>query len=198
MSYLFCYEKSNIRQWDMVEESEWKSFAVNLLLDPTVKNGTIFQVPVSAIIGGIWLDRNSHKSNSVDFYHFTDDYGTTYEKPDITETAKKVADEQDREQEAKYGKYGWISPEGRYFNCNYQGHTNLADRICFGITETNNAELYLEEHGWCKIYKSLFENNYHVYVGPDYVITDAQMKKLIELGLDNAEDISKMLIKRDR
>ena len=63
------------------------------------------------------------------------------------------------------------------------------------MVDTDNAERYLEEHGWCKIYKSLFEENYHVYVGNNYVITNAQMKTLIKLGLDDAEDLSKMLCK---
>lgn len=63
------------------------------------------------------------------------------------------------------------------------------------MIETDNAERYLEEHGWCKIYKALFEDKYRVYVGGKYVITDKQMQTLISLGLENAEDLSKMLCK---
>ena len=92
-------------------------------------------------------------------------------------------------------KYGWISPEGRYFHCGYQGHIALADHICFGMVDTDNAEYYLEEHGWCKIYKSLFADKYRVYIGGKYVINDAQMQTLTKLGLEDAEDLSKMLCK---
>lgn len=63
------------------------------------------------------------------------------------------------------------------------------------MIDTDNPERYLEEHGWCKIYKSLFDNEYSVYVGGNYTITDAQMKTLIELGLDKANHLSSMLVK---
>ena len=55
------------------------------------------------------------------------------------------------------------------------------------MADTNNAERYLEEKGWCKIYKPLLEDQYSVYVGGKHVITDAQMKTLIGLGLENAK-----------
>ena len=77
-------------------------------------------------------------------------------------------------------KYGWISPDGKYFHCGYQGHVALAENICFGMIDTNNAERYLEEHGWCKVYKPLWENKYKVYTGEKHVITDAQMKTLLK------------------
>lgn len=63
------------------------------------------------------------------------------------------------------------------------------------MIDTDNPELYLEEHRWCKIYKSMFEENYHVYIGGKDVITDSQMRTLIDLGLDKAEDILQMLCK---
>lgn len=59
----------------------------------------------------------------------------------------------------------------------------------------DNPEHYLETHGWCKIYKALFDTQYRVYVGGDLVITDAQMKTLIDLGLEDAKDLSAMLCK---
>lgn len=65
-------------------------------------------------------------------------------------------------------KYGWISPEGKYFHCGYQGHIALANRICFDMADTNNAERYLEEKGWCKIYKPLLEDQYSVKVGSSH------------------------------
>lgn len=92
-------------------------------------------------------------------------------------------------------KYGFISPEGKYFHCCYQGHINLADRICFGLTDTDNAERFLEEQGWLKIYKPLSDRQYSVYISNDRTITDAQMKTLIDMELDNAEGISQMLVK---
>ena len=43
--------------------------------------------------------------------------------------------------------------------------------------------------------QTLGNKKYCVYVGGKHVITDAQMKKLIELGLDDAEGISAALVK---
>lgn len=38
---------------------------------------------------------------------------------------------------------------------------------------------YIEKHDWCKIDKSAFEGNYHVYIGGNYTITNAQINELI-------------------
>ena len=61
------------------------------------------------------------------------------------------------------------------------------------MIDTNNAERYLEENGWCKVYKPLWKNKYKGYTGEKHVITDAQMKTLIDLELDHAEGLSEML-----
>lgn len=103
----------------------------------------------------------------------------------------------DIEKERVETKYGWISPSGKYFHCEYQGHVDLADKICFGLVDTVNAERYLEEHGWCKIYKPLFSDEYDVYVGGNYVLTDAQIKTLIKMKLDKVKSISYMLCKNE-
>ena len=36
------------------------------------------------------------------------------------------------------------------------------------MVDTHKAERYIEEHGWCKIDKSAFEDNYYVYIGRNY------------------------------
>ena len=83
--------------------------------------------------------------------------------------------------------------ETKQSTAGFQGHVNLADRICFGMADTNNPERYLEEHGWCKVFKGISYDKYSVYVGDKHTITDAQMKTLISLGLDNAYGLSEML-----
>lgn len=191
---LICWEENNIKRWDMVKGEDVNSMCMNLLLNPDVDNHTIFVIPCCSIISGIWLWKDTHKSSRVDFWNFYEDYGKKYEAPAVKEESKKILHEI-HEKNSDDTKYGYISPEGKYFHCGYQGHNSLAYDICFGMVDTNNPERYLEEHGWCKIYKSLFEDNYHVYVGEGYVITDAQMRKLIELELDSAQDLSMMLCK---
>ena len=40
------------------------------------------------------------------------------------------------------------------------------------------------------------KKKYKVYVGGKHVVTKKQMKTLSDMGLENAEDIEKMLIKK--
>ena len=194
---LVCWEENNIKKWDMIKAHDNNAFLMNLLQNSDVNKHTIFIIPCTGCFtSGIWLWKDTHKSSRVDFGNFHEDYGTEYKPPVIKEKNKKILHEL-HEKNADDTKYGWISPDGKYFHCGYQGHISLANSICFGMVDTDNAEYYLEEHGWCKIYKPLFENKYHVYVGGTYVITNAQMRKLIDLGLDDAEDLSKMLCKNN-
>lgn len=194
MDSLICWEENGIKKWDVIKKKDCDAFLFNLIDDKKVRNHSIFITPINSIFASIWLFPDTHKSNRVDYYRFHEDFGTIYEPPKISEDIKKIIDEH----EDKYGdktKYGWISPEGKYFHCSYQGHVALADRICFGMTDTNNPERYLEEHGWCKIFKGLSYDKYTVYVGDKHTITDAQMKTLIRLGLDDAYGLSEMLCK---
>lgn len=195
-NYLICWEEKNEKKWDMIKEEDNNTFLINILQNPDIDKHTIFIIPTSGFTSGIWLWTETHKSSRVDFWNFFDEFGTKYEKPKVKEENIKVLNEL-YEKNSDNTKYGWISPNGEYFHCGYQGHINLSNKICFGMVDTDNSELYLEEHGWCKIYKSLFEENYRVYVGGKYVITKEQMKTLIDIGLDNAKDIEKMLVKND-
>ena len=191
--FVFWIE-SGEKKWDMCRGDDWQILCLNLLNSPFVDNHSIFIIPSSAIMNGIWVQKDTHKSGNVNFSNFYKDLGEPYvppkAKPEDEDTIKEM-----HERHSNDTKYGWISPEGRYFHCGYQCHAALADRICFGMADTNNAEHYLEEHGWCKIYKPLFEEKYSVYVGGSYVINDSQMKTLIELGLENANHLSEMLCK---
>lgn len=194
MNHLICWEKENVKQWEMIKKSDLNAFLLNLMSNSEVNQHSIFVIPVNGILAGIWLLPETHKGNRVNFYQFHEDYGTVYKPPKVNDDNKRFLDNYND----KYGdetKYGWISPEGRYFHCDYQGHIALADRICFGMTDNINSERYLEEHGWCKIFKPLGHKRYAVYVGDKYTITDAQMRTLIDLGLDNAYGISSMLYK---
>ncbi len=194
MNHLICWEEDEVKKWEMIKKKDVNAFLLNLMSNSDVDDHTIFVIPVNGILAGIWLTPDTHNGNRVDFYNFHKDYGTIYEPPKVNESNQKIIDRH----EDKYGedtKYGWISPEGKYFHCDYQGHINLADRICFGMIDTNNSERYLEEHGWCKILKPLGHKRYTVYVGGKHTITDAQMRTLIDLGLDNSYGLSAMLCK---
>lgn len=191
---LVCWEEKNKKKWEMVKADDIDILLLNLLKNENVRKHSIFVIPTTGFVSGIWLWTTTHKSSSIDFWNFFEDYGREYKKPEAKKEDKKILSEI-HEKKSDDTKYGWISPDGKYFHCCYQEHVSLADRICFGMTETNNAEKYLEEHGWCKIYKSLFDKKYRVYVGGKYVLTEKQMETLSDMGLENAEDIEKMLIK---
>lgn len=56
---------------------------------------------------------------------------------------------------------GWLSPEGKFYKCEYGGHRELAEEIRFGKGADvpcdengwpRNAELELEKLGWVKIW----------------------------------------------
>ncbi|MGF7011970.1 hypothetical protein M2146_002524 [Lachnospiraceae bacterium PF1-22] len=186
---LVCWEENSIKRWEMVKKSDSEVFLLNLLQDSCVDKHTIFIIPTSGL-SGIWLWAQTHKSNRVNFFNFFEDFGAKYEKPKIKKDTEKVLKEVHKKRNTKYG---WISPEGKYFPCDYGGHSSLAYDICFGMVETNNSERYLEENGWCKIFKPLFSEGYDVYVDKDHSITDQQLETLISMGLDKKKSVSEML-----
>lgn len=191
--YLICWIENNIKRWDMIKEEDHQEFCLNLLTNQTVDKHSIFIIPINGFIEGIWLWYKTHKNNRVDFFNFFDDLGVAYEPPKHDKKNDEVLKEI-HERHFTDKKYGWISPDGKYFYCDYQGHHNVADRICFGMIETNSPVRYLEEHGWCKIYKPI-HGTYAVYVGGDHRLTEAQTKTLVQLGLENAKDVDEMICK---
>lgn len=192
-NYLICWMENGIKKWDMLKDADYQAFASALLENPDVDNHTIFIVPTGGFAEGIWLWPKTHKSQRVDFWNFFEDLGTVYE-PQISEKHKKIAEEVQKTS-SDDSKYGFISPEGKYFHCGLQGHAALADRICFGMVETNNSGRYLEEHGWLRIYKPLSHGQYSVYIGGQHVITSAQMRTLTDMGLDQTAGVAELLLK---
>lgn len=55
---------------------------------------------------------------------------------------------------------GWISPQGKFWPCDYGGHWNEAVTIikCYGypIGENEDPERFLELHGWLHLWSSGF------------------------------------------
>lgn len=189
---LICWMEDDIQKWAMIKNKDFQEFGMELLTNKKIDPHTIFIIPEHSILSGLWLSLDTHKNKRVDFFHFYEDFGKPYEKPKVSKENEEFV----RKKRSKSDtKYGFISPDGRYFHCEYQGHSSLADKICYGLVETNNPERYLEEQGWCKIFKPLFDNKYSIYIGGKHTITDAQMKTLIKMKLDTANGISEMLYK---
>ena len=144
-NHLICWEENGKKKWEMVRKKDSNDFLLELMQNPDVAQRTIFIIPI-IMTEGIWLFPKFHKSNRVDFYHFFEDYGTPYTRPEVSERTAQIVNEI----KAKRGpetKYGFVSPDGRYFHCDYQGHGALADNICFGMVDTNSSERYLQDHG---------------------------------------------------
>lgn len=192
---LVCWMENGEKKWEMVKENDSRTLLLNLLMNKNVVKHSIFIIPCTGgFVSGLWLYPKTHKSSRVDFWNFHEDFGTPYVPPVMeNETGKEIL-HNINERNSDNTKYGWISPDGKYYHCGYQGHAALAASICFGMYETNNPERCLEEHGWCKIYKSLTEEEYHVYVSEKFAITKAQFETLKELGLENARHIDRMLM----
>lgn len=191
---LVCYEENNVKKWEMVKDQDRDVFLMNLLANKSVNKHTIFVIPECGILSGIWLWSESHKSSRVDFFHFHDDYGCVYEKPQPANTQVDTVAKDIEDSRGPSTKYGWISPDGRYFHCNFQEHAALADRICFGVIQTSNAEHYLEEHGWCKIYKPLLHDTYRIYTGGRGIVTKAQFETLKKLELSNISGLHDLYV----
>ena len=130
---LTCWEENGIKRWEMTSKKENRELCLELLQNPNVDSHTIFIMPVTGgFVSAIWLMPESHKNDRVDFWNFHEDYGKAYVKPKLSEMTKQIVSEME-EKQGDDTKYGWISPDGRYFHCNYQGHAALAHDICFQV-----------------------------------------------------------------
>lgn len=59
---LICYEENKIKKWEMIKDSDRNNFLLNLLQNSKVDNHTIFIIPCSGFVQGIWLWKDSHKA----------------------------------------------------------------------------------------------------------------------------------------
>ena len=195
--YLVCWETlEGNKQWYFCNHKDRDRLFLSLLEDNNVLQHSIFVIPTSSIMGAIWLNSSSHKNSRVDFFDFEKDYGETFE-PIVNSIELNNLAIQLEENRKIESKFGYIAPNGTYYHCDFQGHSALADRICFGFVDTNNSENYLETHGWLKIYSSNGKpnSNYGVYVGGKYTITKEQFSTLEKMELLDADNISEMLVK---
>ena len=196
---LICYKEGRTQKWIMTEDSNNDEIIMNLLMNKKVDNHSIFIIPTyGMMLGGIWLWKQTHGNGRLDFANFFEEYNTKQPELKQNDEATRIAKEAKEDREEKQNsKYGFISPEGTYYGCEFEGHHDLAYRICFGQYETNNPERYLEEHGWCKIFRpfSHDDGRYNVYIGDKHVLTDAQFKTLQKMDLDKCKNVSLLLVR---
>ena len=169
---------------------------LELINNPKVDNSTIFIIPVSGLIfGGLRLD--GLNIIKLSFFNFFEEFGKKQPKIQVSDDTKEIITKSEAERREKLdSKYGFISPNGKYYRCEFEGHHNLAYDICtyrYDIDVNEDPERYLEEHGWCKIFRPFeHDQRYAVYVSDK--ITKEQYEALRKLGLENAKNVKEMLI----
>ena len=93
--------------------------------------------------------------------------------------------------------YGWISPSGEYFDCEFMGHYDLACEFVEAReyrTIWNHkclpADEVLVRYGWIKAYTSMFDHT-HVHLYGPTCITESQKEILRNDYFDHPENWDK-------
>lgn len=74
-------------------------------------------------------------------------------------------------------KYGWISPEGKFYGCDYAKHRDLAEWYF------KKNERQLESEGWIKVFRDSFDRK-TVWYSEKSFITEAQKNTLEQRSLE--------------
>lgn len=85
--------------------------------------------------------------------------------------------------------FGWISPSGDTYACDFEYHMDCAEAICKEMGfDTYNASRTLEEKGWISVYRSApytpgEEKKQELFQADRTKVTKKQYDKVAELGL---------------
>lgn len=184
-SYVLMWENyDGNRLWEAVTESQLEGF-----VDKIANEGAI---PASIMVGHNpilfrYLCKDLHQVADVFFGRINEEiYGI--ESISIKREPVKV------KEIVPYGtKYGWISPDGRYFHCEYSGHRSLADRIVGMIEDVSDSEKHLENLGWAKISSSGGRFQYSIGMGHGKKLTDGQVRTIDRMKFDHLDGILEYL-----
>lgn len=187
--YVFLWESSDgSRHWEAVPENQFTGFIEKLLVEG-VHPATVMCARLPIFFHWVWKKYHNNLSD-VHFGRINDKiYGS-----EPVESKHEVVDVP-RTPEKPTSKYGWIAPDGRYFQCEYSGHRDLASKIVGALEDVWDAEKYLEEKGWAKVFKGMeTRTHYSVGMGLNKKLTDAQFKTLQREGLENSIGVSFLLL----
>lgn len=60
--------------------------------------------------------------------------------------------------------YGWLGPNGEFYECAHMEHYNVAEKLVSGYSGNKPADEFLVENmGWIKIYHSYFDKFTRLY-----------------------------------
>lgn len=185
--FVFLWEDENgERHWEAVAKGQTEGMLKKLLEDG-VHPATIMCAYNPILFHYVF--KKYHKLSDVNFYDINEEiYGI-----DPVENKRKPIDIPVNKEPPK-SKYGWIAPDGRFFNCDYGGHSSLANKIVGDIQYVANPERHLEELGWAKVLSGRINSSRYT-IGMDYgkKLTDAQLKTITRMGLDDAYGVSSLL-----
>ena len=188
-NWVFMWEAPDgTRMWEAIEENQIEGFLTYLVEKRHVNIATIM-VSYTPIFFH-WFDKSKHDGLSdVHFGCINEEiYGI-----DSTVTKRKPVDVPITKPKPE-SKYGWLAPDGRFFSCDYGGHSHLADKIVGEIQHIVNPERHLEELGWAKIMSGgATGRQYSVGMGLEMKLTDVQLKTLQRMKLDDAWGIEFLL-----
>lgn len=190
--FLICYEQNNKRSWDMLKGEDREAFMYDLMHRQGINPHSIFVIPTTGMmLSGLWV-WDTHTSSEVDFLNFFEEYGAKCH-PKISQEARNVIDSLNGQNIKEFkipDRYGYIAPDGRFLRCECDKHKELADQICFGLVKTDDAEQYLYDNGWCKVYRPATGNNqYALSVNRKCTVTENQINTIVANRLDNADNI---------
>lgn len=165
------------KSFEVIPETQYKSLIEKLLLKEGVHPGAIF---ISKMAMCHWIDKSYHNGKLNvwirDFWDELNNLGdkrVEYKKTDLKKEPKKSNSEKSG------AKYGYISPDGRYFQCEYYGHRDLEDKIVGKLEKIDNPQQYLYDHGWLCIYHDPFAcGQYAIGMGHNKTMTNEQLKIL--------------------
>lgn len=178
--YIFMWEtKRGTRKWEAVQKGQVKGF-LEKLLNEGARPATIM-ISYNPLLWH-WVFEEYHKGLSdVSWNNINEEiYGSEPVK------TKRAPLDVPVEKPKPVMKYGWLAPDGRFFKCDYGGHSNLASKIVGDITYIANPERHLEENGWAKILSGTSWGKQYC-VGMDYgkKLTDNQIKTLQQMGTED-------------
>lgn len=187
--YVFMWEDPDgVRKWEAVNENQVNGFLIKLLENDGVHPATIMVAYAPILFHWVW--KKYHRLSDVNFHNINEEiYGT-----EPAEISKHKPVDVPIEKKRPEIKFGWLAPDGRFFKCDYGAHSSLASKIVGEIQRIANPERHLEELGWAKVLSGGNHGSQYA-IGMDIgkKLTDAQLKTIQHMGLENSFGIQFLL-----
>lgn len=160
------------KEFEVIPESKYESLLKHLFFEKGVHPGAVF---ISKMTICNWISPKFHKGcKSVNIYKFYEqlaeinDPVCEYKEPNLKSIPKKESP-----------NYGYVSPDGRYFHCDYWGHASLEREIVGEVEKIDNPQQYLYNKGWLCIYHDPFnKGTYAIAMGRKQHMTNEQLHML--------------------